>query len=348
MRRRRTWNQRRPTSALAIALGLALALAPPLGGCDEGGPEGGLDCRVSQNNARLCGRVVLDLFVDSVASSNFTASPRRHFGEDKFCWSWRQVSEPGSERIDFELTRVFSIGADGTRYGCRFKGSGNPLRGEFTEGACLLEQEGGHLRLELSKPASIQIHDLGSTQVTFELAMEERREEWILQRGRATLDFANQTSLLVGVFEGEEDLDVCGPSPDPWGACPAVPLCFETDFTGAAELFGESVGDAVCEEWLASAPQYGRMTHRLTADHGVDWFAQGTSGYPGVRDKTACTVHAFQGSMDTRNDYRIDLSAPATFSMALRAYHQTTQGGAPITRLCRAWWSAPLQPAACP
>ena len=76
----------------------------------------------------VCFAATLDILPESVASTNTTPSTRRHYDREPLCWTWRESRDIANDRIDFTLTRVFSIGDDGTRYGCRFAGSGNSLQ----------------------------------------------------------------------------------------------------------------------------------------------------------------------------------------------------------------------------
>ena len=157
---------------------------------------------------------------------------------------------------------------------------------------------------------------------------------------------ANQDSVLQGLSRGELDLDSTGPDPDPWEACPQVPLCIEVDLTDAATLVGAAQDDAVCEAWIAPL-QYGELLHRIDEDGNLDWQAEGTTIYRAVRALDACTVLGFAGSIDTRDDYVADLDA-GTFQMELRAYHQTLIEGIPRTAFCHGAWSGPLTIVPCP
>lgn len=294
----------------------------------------------------VCFAATLDILPESVASTNTTPSTRRHYDREPLCWTWRESRDIANDRIDFTLTRVFSIGDDGTRYGCRFAGSGNSLRASVTEGECLIEQDGGHLRLSLVEPAAMQIQDLASTQLIANLSVEERRLDWILLRGTARLDMANQFSLVQGASRGEPDLDTRGPSEDPWTPCPAAPYCFSVDLTGTGQLESDSTDAVVCADWLARL-QYGPLTHRVDEDFYLDWQDAGTDVYAGVRELDSCAVRALFGSFDTRNDYRVELRDGGNFQMDLRGYHQAVVDGVLRTGFCHGSWTSAVIPRVC-
>lgn len=337
----------RPARALDAALRVAMGvLVVALPGCDadENGDPG--DSGLITGPREVCYGVTLDLSPGSVQDTNHTLGARRLFDRELLCWTFDQQQGDTPDAVEFTLSRTFAIGSSGARLGCRFSGQGNALRASVATGTCVFPTESGHLRLALSEPSDIQIQDIYSSLVSLDLTFEEVSNGWVRTRGDARLSMANQDSVLQGLERGEADLDPTGPDPDPWAACPQLPICFEADFTGSGTLGDASLDDEVCAHWLAPL-QYGVLEHRVDVDGNLDWGADGTTIYRAVRALESCQVLGFADSMDTRDDYVADFDE-GTFRMELRAIHQTPVHGIPRTALCHGVWSGPLTITPCP
>lgn len=327
-----------------VAVGIAFLAAS---GCDVESGDGSDDAGLITGPREVCYGVTLDLSPSAVEETNHVLSGRRHFDREPLCWTFDQQVGATPGAVTFTLSRTFAIGDDGTRYGCRFTGSGNALRASVNEGSCVIPDDTGHVRMVLAEPADVQIQNIHSSLVVLNLTYEEARVPWMRSRGMARLSMANQDSVLQGLDRGELDLDSTGPDADPWAtACPELPVCVQVDLTGSATLLDVEGDASVCEAWIAPL-QYGVLAHRIDEDGNLDWQDEGTTIYRAVRALDACTVLGFADSLDTRDDYIADLDA-GTFRMELRAYHQAMIDGIPRTSFCHGVWSGPLTIMPCP
>ncbi|TXD39003.1 hypothetical protein FRC98_00960 [Lujinxingia vulgaris] len=340
------WKNIHDRAWLTLAIFAVALMGAACSGADDDSQD---DPFAIDQSGEVCFANTLDIDAPT-ASTMGTASSRREWDSELLCWTYDREELEG-DQVRFTLSRTFSVSPDGRRFGCRLDGQGNALRGEITSGSCVIEQEQGFLRMELREPAEISLQDIHSTSALLNFTFEERRGE-VYQRGNlARLSIRNQRSLVQGLDRGEEDLDVRGPSGDPWaGECPQLPTCVDADLSGGPQLFGESLADEeaqeVCQD-LADQLNYGVIRLGVTDDVQIDWQGTGDELYPGVRELNLCEVTAFLGSLETRNIYRLRLGQQSGFTMELRGLHQAPINGVTRTRLCELRWNAPTTAVAC-
>lgn len=318
----------------------AVLLCLSLNSCFLGGGDDDPD---EKAETKPCFWVVLQLSQGVTNVPEFGA--RRLLDNETMCWTLTTTTDESTDRVEVELSRVFSIEGE-RRYGCEFRGSGNSLRTELSEGRCLLRHGDGFVRMELSSPVEIQLQSLRDTLLTIEMSYEQR-EGNIVRHGDGVLSLASQTVLGPGTVEWQNDLDARGPTADPFDSCPALPLCATVDLAGMGELRGNYADDPGCQDWLANRVNYGTVFIGLTRDGDFDWDPSTDGGvFGGIRELDSCTVTAWSGTAPTNdNVYVTTFDGPDRgFQMVLKdLYRHMGQ-----TRYCEAEWAAPIELTACP
>lgn len=288
----------------------------------------------------------LDVRALSDADSNSSFISERVFDNEMRKWHIQRTVIEAPDVFEFVLFNTRSIGEDGTHYGCAFRGYGNPVNATVEEGFCLLEgsQPGDFLRLEITEPAEVNIHDRDTGQLLLDhMRMERVRNGWQRMRGEGRISM--RSGFSFGLSTGAlPNVDSDNPPNPPRRTCDARPFCIQTENADARVLISEPSLPAICQSWLAT-----RVDSDAHFELGEGGWLSSTvlsSPYALIEDGLSCDYLGYSGALNTRQDAVIDMENQM-LTLTLREYVLGDETGVQ-TVFCEGEWTYPWTRVNCP